>query len=59
MGDVRVKLVVIPIVPVTEAIFTKVTQTIFPHDLYIWYHPLTVVLVILTVAKFAMCESTS
>jgi hypothetical protein len=58
-GAVRVKLVVIPIVPVTEAIFTKVAQTIFPHHLDIQYHPLTVGLVILMVAKFAMGESTS
>ena len=58
MGDVRVKLVVIPIVPVTEAIFTKVAHTVFPHDFDIQYHLLTVGLVILTVGNFAMCEST-
>ena len=58
MADVRVKWVVISIAPVTQAICTTVVKTFLPHDLDVQYKTLRMGFVILTIGKFAMCEST-
>ena len=58
MADVRAQLVVISIVPVTQAICTTVVKTLLPHDLDVKDNTLTVGFVIPTVGKFAMCKST-
>ena len=58
MADVRAQLVVISIVPVTQAIGTTVVKTFLPHDVDVKDNTLTVGFVIPMVGKFAMCEST-
>ena len=58
MAGVRVKWVIISIVPATQAICTTVIKTLLPHDLYVQDNNLSVGFAIPMVGKFAMCEST-
>ena len=58
MADVRAQLVVISIVPVTQAIGTTVVKTFLPHDVDVKDNNLTVGFVIPMVGKFAMCKLT-
>ena len=56
MADVRAQLVVISIVPVTQAIGTTVVKTFLPHDVDVKDNTLTVGFVIPMVGNFAMCK---